>query len=220
MKKRFKVSEFLSYLILKNYFLFVPSLIFAIAGFWVSILIILGVVLFVADIVISLIACLSKGKNYSQLREEELINIAKKRCEEEMEFLDSCIEKNLSTTAKILRKDLKREMSFDVILTRFFEVCNVMKTEGDLFRYDIKDVYEEQELVTISLIFQYQTINYTKELYVDISYPNIFDGTEYHKVSFKDEIEFKVFLNEEIIIKQIREKNVDCVKIKVFEDVL
>lgn len=230
MKKRFVFSKFFQALFLKNYFLFYPALIFFIAGFWVEILITFGLILLMIDIVLSFIKGISSKQtlgvpsdpNEFNLDEipKEVIDLAIQRCEEEMKFLEEASEMHMSATAKTLRSNLKKEMSFEEILDQFVKECNAVKVEGNLYRYEIKDTYNEQELITISLIFQYQKLDYFKELYVDVSYPNIFDDIEYNKETFSTESELISFLKWEIIINQIVEKNVDCVEIKVYEDVL
>ena len=230
MKKKFVFSKFFQALFIKNYFLFYPSLIFFIAGFWVEILTVFGLILLMIDIVLSFISGISIKQTLGipsdpndfdiDKMPKEVIDLAIQRAEEEMKFLEEASEMHMSATAKKLRSDLKKEMTFEKILDEFLKECNAVKVEGNLYRYEIKDTYNEQELTTISLIFQYQKLDYFKELYVDISYPNIFDDIEYNKGIFNTESELISFLKWEKIIKQITEKNVDCVEIKVYEDVL
>lgn len=234
MNKNFKLTHFFVLLIVKYFYLFIPGLLFLFLGKKVSSLIIIGIVLLLIDIFLALLGCIKLENTLNNLNEEELKNAfecddftnevveaLKNKYEEQLKEMED-EENNYSIMYWNLSKNLNEEMNFLEIISLFKTTCLSFKTKEDSFYAVLKsDFYDELPSLSLLLSYRFHTINEIKELNLKFIFDKkYFDNIFYFEYQDSDENKFFDSINEEIFIKQVIEKNINCIKIYVTEEVV
>lgn len=234
MNKNFKLTHFFVLLIVKYFYLFIPGLLFLFLGKKVSSLIIIGIILLLIDIFLALLGCIKLENTLNNLNEEELKNAfdcddftnevveaLKNKYEEQLKEMED-EENNYSIMYWNLSKNLNEEMNFLEIISLFKTTCLSFKTKEDSFYAVLKsDFYDELPSLSLLLSYRFHTINEIKELNLKVIFDKkYFDNIFEFEYQDSDENKFFDSINEEIFIKQVIEKNINCIKIYVTEEVV
>lgn len=202
-------------------------------GYWVSTLLIIGIFLFVIDLLLSIFWCEKLEQTINDLDDEELKNAFKSddwrneilkviqdKCDQQLAQMEE--EKNYSNIYKNIREQLDEKMTFKEIVSLFKEVCCVFKTDEDYFLVQFKDeMYQDIEVLSLKISYRFSTIEEEKELSLEFVFDkDKFNDVEYFEFENCDEEKFFNKLFEEKFIKQVIEENVFSIKIYLYEDIV
>lgn len=244
MAKKFNISKFFYNFFINNWYLLGLAIVLCVLGYWISLFMIIGIILFLINLIISIFLSVSFEKisidNSANIQgnlendvneyqnEDDLIQTIYKNCEEKIKILDeknldnskeSMSTNNLSIMARNINEEVNVKMSLNKIGLTFFNECMPFKDKRDSLFITVNT----QENPTVIFIFRFETYSSIKDLRLVISYQD--DNNEViekvdKKIKINNKQELERFLLSENIIKQITEKSLEISKIKVEEKVV
>lgn len=175
MDKKVTLSKLFYSLIIKNFYLFLLSLVLFILGYWITLLFILGLLVLLIDIIISIIYALEINKveeieekvieidtkeiNSKEINSDFIDNIYK-ICEDKINELED--DKSLSFMARNLKSKINSNLSFIEIVNLLISECIIVKSGDDIFILKIK--ISNLKIDSINLIFKFKLYDDVKEL--------------------------------------------------------